>query len=248
MNDGEIINVQWSGKAGSPAAALRQRRPAVPTAAHQERRAAPSSRSSTCSCPSRRRCSRCPAVARSRRARSPASGVSTWVTPVPALSGRCRSSTPARWTPCARPACAARRRWSPAAAADMSAAADGLAAAGHAPCSRTRATGPPCAGTIGGTAGAARVPGPPARRRRLLPAAPGSVTGDHDQQPAYVYDLADRWSDRVPGRRRPRRPARHVAALVETSTRSAAPPPTDGLGLFENMTGIWPTWATASSG
>ena len=113
---------------------------------------------------------------------------------------------------------------------------------GHEPCSRTPGHGSTCAGTIGGTPPlpAFRLRPLDADRLRATAAAHGSVQVTTNQQPAYVYDLAGRWSDRVPGRTTLDGTASHVAALVETYHSMGGTTASDGLALFENMTGIWP--------
>ena len=122
----------------------------------------------------------------------------------------------------------------------MTEVADRLAAAGAAGMVAYPGHGSSCAGTIAGPPALPALRVRPADARRLLAAAPGRALLVTHQQPAYIYDLADHWPARVPagavvdGRRGA------VATLVERVDSLGGTTAHDGLGLFVNMTGMWP--------
>jgi hypothetical protein len=242
VNDGEIVNIQWSGKAGVQGASLAGSvdrlylRPltkpgggSVFTVLNMQlsQPEALFGLADGTAVPGR-----------------PVTdvGVSTWVTSVPSLSGSLRvvdaGSTDALRTAGVRGAAALVA----GTCADMTATATALASAGAAAMVAYPGHGASCAGTIAGT------PPLPSFRVRPLDAdrlkaqarAHRTVAVTTHQQPAYVYDLAAHWADRVPGRTTLDGDSHHLAGLVETYRSLGGTSGADGLMLFENMTGMWP--------
>jgi subtilisin family serine protease len=243
VNDGAILNVSWAGEAGSTGAAL--------AGSVDRLYARPMTRTvgGTVTTVLNMQLSQPEGLLTVSGDRSggpiglrPVTGVgqSTWLAPVPDIAGRFpladAGSVAALRTDSVRGAVAVVA----GSCADLTTTADALARAGAAAMVAYPGRGATCAGTITGTPSLPSFRTRPVDAARLLTAAGRQVALATNQRPAYVYDLAAHWTDRVPAGATLDGRGAHVATLVESYHSMGGTTAHDGVGLYENLTGIWP--------
>ncbi len=243
VNDGEIMNVNWIGRAGSVGAALAgsvDRLYARPmtnpaggtvTTVLNMQLSAPEGLLTLSG-----------AVGADPIGLRPVTdvGQSAWVTPVPAVAGSFRVVDAGSVSALRTGSVRGRLAVVAGSCADMTAAAHALAAAGAAAMVAYPAHGFSCAGTITGTPPLPSFRARPLDAARLLRSAGHAASLIAKPGPAYIYDLAAHWPDRVPAGATLDGTGRHVATLVESYRSMGGTTASDGLALYENMTGMWP--------
>ncbi len=167
-------------------------------------------------------------------------GQSTWLTPVPTVAGSFRVVDAGSVSALRTGSVRGRLALVAGTCADMTAAADALAAAGAAAMVAYPAYGSSCAGTITGTPPLPAFRARPLDAARMLRSAGHLATMRSEPGPAYIYDLAGHWPGIVPDGATLDGTGKHVATRIEDVRSMGGTTASDGLALYENMTGMWP--------